>query len=69
MAKKKTYTITLGTPFVLQVFLRELKMWAVKDTEYTVSDLVITTKSKNVVDIANETFRNFPGVYVVDYKE
>jgi len=44
-------------------------MWAVKDTEYTVSDLVITTKSKNVVDIANETFRNFPGVYVVDYKE
>lgn len=69
MAKKRTYTITLGTPFVLQIFLRELKMWAVKDTEYTVSDLVITTKSKNVVDIANETFRNFPEVYVVDYKE
>lgn len=69
MAKKRTYTITLGTPFVLKIFLRELKMWAVKDTEYTVSDLVITTKSKNVVDIANETFRNFPEVYVVDYKE
>ena len=69
MAKKKTYTITIGTPFVLQVFLRELNLWEVKDTEYTVNDLVVTTSSKNVVDIANETFRNFPEVYVVDYKE
>ena len=69
MAKKKTYTITLETPFVLQVFLRELNLWEVKDTEYTVNDLVVTTSSKNVVDIANETFRNFPQVYVVDYKE
>jgi hypothetical protein len=69
MAKKRTYTITLETLFVLQIFLRELNLWEVKDTEYTVNDLVVTTSSKNVVDIANETFRNFPGVYVVDYKE
>lgn len=52
-----------------EVFLRELNLWEVKDTEYTVNDLVVTTSSKNVVDIANETFRNFPEVYVVDYKE
>jgi len=69
MAKKRTYTITLETLFVLQIFLRELNLWEVKDTEYTVNDLVVTTSSKNVVDIANETFRNFPEVYVVDYKE
>lgn len=69
MAKQKTYTITLGTPFVLRVFLRELKMWEVKDTTYTVNELVVTTKSTNVVDVCTETFRQWPEVYAIDVVE
>lgn len=65
MTKQKQYTITLGTPFVLRILLRKLKMQKIDDALFTVNELVVTTRSENVIDVATETFRNFPEVYAV----
>lgn len=49
------YEITVNDGF-MGVLLKELRAWRVPASNYEVNGTTVTTKSKNVVDVATETF-------------
>ncbi len=68
---KKTYTITGSTEYIRHLE-RELLRWQVNPKLYQVTysadafEGVVTTRNANVVDVATETFMNFPHLIQIE---
>ena len=63
---KKTYRITVNGGYIDRL-LSELKEWGVEENLYTAVGDSVITNSKNVIDVATETF--FDASHLLEIKE